>query len=626
MSYRLAAALRFGITVTAVNLIALALFGPGTFATSASFSVISSLYFLDYDGGFRERFGAYSMATLVAFLGMGVGILVQGHIVVIVVAAFVIGFGFAAARAFRGFIARSFIGAQLAFVLAVFTSDAPSHAHELLGGWLLGAILSLFAALTVFPRHHSGVLRSALSAWALAAADYIRTDIANRSVAAENVKLYRDKLDEIDRGDMIAGLWSPRTRALSAMTLQVHEVTGMLDFIPPTVEQEQSQKDLATASSQALENAAAMVLLGAQPREFSSLMKLRDADFDAARQAYSRTRDTAAVSDRLNLRVFSIAAESMEVLSAASQGWKHPQWPLIIEPEHSFMSILKRAFSADSVWFFHGLRTGFALAMSILIATLLGLEHGVWVVMTTLSVISISFSTSASSKTSLGAVWGMLIGVSFSVGLVFINPPMTVFAVVVFLLAIAAKWLLPTNMFLAQLSYTPFAVANATLLGWPEQRGINIERVEDILVGVVVGVVATFLTFPFGMRKLLERSWKRARQDSLVALGELQNSQQTGKPVDPVVINEQALSFASATDAVDTVFAGSVKLGPELKLVVERQRWLNLAMLLQMGVQHLEDVRAQLPAGDPGIAVIETWTTTAFDDLKKAEPPASVIT
>jgi uncharacterized membrane protein YccC len=551
---------------------------------------------------------------------------VEGHTAVIVVAAFIIGFGFAAARAFRGFIARSFIGAQLAFVLAVFTTDTPSHSGELLGGWLLGAAVSLIAALTVFPRHHSGVLRKALSEWALAVSQYIRADSAQRQKALELVQQKRSMLDSVDRGDMIAGLWSPRTRALSAMSLQVHQVTDTLSLIAPTEDREQSQHELAQVSSQALENAAEMVLLGATPREFSALMSVRDADFDAARKQYQQTRDQSAISRRFDLRILSIASESMEVLSAASQGWKHPSWPLIVEPEHSFSSIVRRAFSADSVWFFHGLRTGFALAVSILIATLLGLEHGVWVVMTTLSVISISFNTSASAKNALGAVWGMLLGVTLSVGLLAINPSWTLLAVVVSVLAVTAKWLLPTNMLLAQMSYTPFAVANATLLGWPEQRGVNIERAEDILVGVLVGVVATILTFPFGMRKLLERSWKRARQDAVTALEQTQNSLSSGTPVNPQVIHEQALSFASAADAVDTVFAGSVQLGPELTVVIARQRWLNLAMLCQMGVQHLEDVRLTLPPGDPGIPVIESWANTAFEDLKKVEPPARVNT
>lgn len=626
MSPRLAAALRFGITISVVNLLALGFFGPGTFATAASFSVISSLYFLDFDGSVRERLGAYSAATLVAFLGLGIGALVEGHTVVIVVAAFVIGFGFAAARAFRGFIARSFIGAQLAFVLAVFTTDAPSHAIELLGGWLLGATLSLIAALTVFPRHHSGVLRSALSEWALAVARYIRADSTERTNALNLVQEKRRQLDSVDRGEMIAGLWSPRTRALSSMSLQVHQVTDMLSLIAPSEHQSPSEQDLAQASSQALENSAEMVLLGATPRSFSNLMSARDADFDAARKEYQETGNQSAISRRFALRILSIASESMEVLSAASQGWKHPSWPLIVEPEHSLSSIVRRAFSADSVWLFHGLRTGFALAASILIATLLGLEHGIWVVMTTLSVISISFNTSGSTKNALGAVWGMLIGVTLSVGLLSINPSWTFLAVVVTGLAAAAKWLLPTNMLFAQMSYTPFAVANATLLGWSAQHDINVERAEDIVVGVLVGVIATILTFPFGMKKLLERSWKRARHDALVALDQTQNSLRSGRPVNPQVIHEQALSFASATDAVDTAFAGSVKLGPELSEVIARQRWLNLAMLCQMGVQHLEDVRLTLPASDPGIPIIESWATTAFEDLKKVEPAEKVNT
>lgn len=618
MSPRLAAALRFAFTISAVNLLAYGLFGPGTASTSASFAVISSLYFLDYDGSTRERVGAYSASALVAFLGLGVGIVVSGHTLSIVIAAFIIGFGFAAARALRGFIARSFIGAQLAFVLAVFTQDAPAHSAELFTGWGLGAVISLIAALTIFPRQHSGVLREALSAWALAAAHYVRASDETRSAATQQLQQRRDALNSVDRGDMIAGLWSARTRSLAAMVLQVHQVTALLDLIPQ--HRHHSQSALAEESAHALENAAAMVRIGAVPHEFSSLVHAREADFEQARQLFAKTANKQDIAQRLDVRVFSIASESMEVLAAASQGWKHPSWSLIIEPEHSLISVIKRALRTDSVWLFHGLRTGFALAASILIATLLGLDHGVWVVMTTLAVINISYTTSGSAKTALGAVAGMLSGVLFSVGLIYLNPSWAVMAVAVTGLAILAKWLLPTTQLFAQMSYTPFAVANATLLGWPEQHGINIERAEDIFVGVVVGVLATILTFPFGMKKLLTRSWNRARTDALAALEQVTRAVRENEPVDSHLARAQSLSFSSATDVVDTVFVGSVKLGAEFTVVVERLRWLNLALLGHIGIAHLWEMQKNLPPADPGCDVVQLWSQEAWDSIVASEP------
>ena len=196
MNQRIAGAIRFAITIALVNISALMIFGSGTATTAASFATISSLYFLDYDGGARERIGAYSASVAVAMIGLFLGIFVQNNLVATVCVAFLIGFCFAVARAFRGLIARSFIGAQLAFVLAVFTSQAGSHGIELIQGWLWGAILSLVAALVIFPRHHSGKVRRALSQWCLAVAEYVESPNTLRPATLSLVERSVKELEE----------------------------------------------------------------------------------------------------------------------------------------------------------------------------------------------------------------------------------------------------------------------------------------------------------------------------------------------------------------------------------------------------------------------------------------------
>ncbi|MEY4102138.1 MAG: hypothetical protein RIR88_272, partial [Actinomycetota bacterium] len=186
------------------------------------------------------------------------------------------------------------------------------------------------------------------------------------------------------------------------------------------------------------------------------------------------------------------------------------------------------------------------------------------------------------------------------------------------LLALLARWLLPTNGFLAQLSYTPLAVINVAMLGWPTRHGLTIVRVEDIVVGVLVAITATALTFPFGMKKLLEAVWRSARDAASAAIAATRAALESGSEIPANLVRAQALTFASATDAVDTVFAGRVQLGPELRVIEQRQRWLNLAILCQVGVAGLVQDRAALPPGDPGIKVLDAWGNDAFEALEKA--------
>jgi uncharacterized membrane protein YccC len=365
-----------------------------------------------------------------------------------------------------------------------------------------------------------------------------------------------------------------------------------------------------------------MFTLKGHPAAFAAVPEARQAEFEAARQRVtSMSEDDATVEmrERFHLRVLSIGAESAQVLAAASHGWSHPEWPLLVEPEHSIPSLIRRTFKSDSVWLFHGIRTAIALAGAILIATLIGLEHGVWVVMTTLSVINVSFTTSGSSRNAVSAVSGVLVGIAGSALILSFTHEWWLLAIVVPVLALIARWSLPTNPFLAQLTYSPFAVLNVALLGWPTPHGLNIIRFEDILVGVAVAIVATGLTFPFGLKRLLETSWTDARAAAIAALGATRAAISTGAVIPSAVTRAQALTFASATDAVDTVYSGGVRLGAEAAAIELRQRWLNLAILCQVGVSHLVETRRTLPTGDPGIRVLTMWADDAFDVLAETE-------
>lgn len=623
MNQRIAGAIRFATTIAFVNVTALMIFGSGTATTAASFATISSLYFLDYDGSVRERIGAYSASVLTAMIGLILGIFVQNSLLATVSIAFLIGFCFAVARSFRGLIARSFIGAQLAFVLAVFTSQAGSHGIELIQGWLWGAILSLVAALVIFPRHHSGKVRRALSQWCLAVAEYVESPNTLRPATLSLVERSVKELEESNPGDMVAGLWSRRTRALAAMSLHVRQTTEFLELVPPVLDIDSEQIELSRATAQGFRSAAKMVLLEGTPLAFAPVVQARLQDFEAERRRVAQLGNTKAshgVENRFNLRVLSIAAESVQVLAAASHGWPHPEWPLVVQPEHSITSLLKRTFRTDSVWLFHGLRTGLALAGAIAIASLMGLEHGVWVVMTTLSVINISFTATGTTKTAGQILLGVLGGFCISALIIFTVHEWWLMAILVPLLALWTKWSLPDNAMVAQLTYTPFAVANVALLGWPSPRGLNFVRAEDILIGVAVAVVATLLTFPFGMRKLLEATWLRAQSTAITALEATKNALFDQTPLLPEFAREQAIAFAEAVDAVDAAFSNSGIKGDRARLVLSRQQWLNLAILCQIGVAQLAQHRTELPDSDPGIIVLCEWGNQAFKAIDHARP------
>ncbi|MGV1033709.1 MAG: FUSC family protein [Microbacteriaceae bacterium] len=622
MNPRLAAALRFGLTVAVVNLAALGLFGAGAAATAASFASIAALYFLDYDGSTRERLSAFGLSTVVGLAGVLLGAAVAGALLAVAVSAFVVGFGFTVARAYRGLVARSFVGAQLAFVLAVFTEHARAELPLLLGGWLFGSAIAIAAALVLFPRRHTGLLRAALSRWCLAAAELLRAEPSAQAAALASLRERFDELTALDRGESIAGLWSNRTRALAGMRLQIGQLNTALDSIVLTA----TQSELAEASAEGFERAAQLVRAGATAQPLVSVDTARERDLAAQAEHYAATassnleRARADVAEQFGTRVLSIGAESLQVLASTSQGWPHPDWALALEPEHTVASLGRRALRADSVWRYAGLRTGLALAGAATIAMLLGLEHGVWVVMAALAVINVSVTSRGASRTAAQTVIGVLGGVLIAGLLITVLPDWWMLAVTVPLLAGLAKWLLPAGPLLAQLSYSPFAVLNVAMLSWPSPHGLTVVRFEDISIGAAVALIATVLTFPFGMRRLLERSWQHAQTAAHSALLATQQFLQGGPVVPPALRQAQAQSFAANSDTVDTVYAGGVQLHDFGRLTLNRQRWLALALLAQAGLDQLAEQQLGFTTNDPRRAVIAIWADSSETVLREHAP------
>lgn len=622
MNPRFGAALRFGLTLGVVNLGALWLFGSGAAATAASFAVIGSLYFLDYDGTTVQRMSAFGLSTLVGLAGVCVGALAALSLPSSVIAAFLIGLGFWLARAFRGLVARSFIGGQLAFVLTIFTSHASEQLPQLLLGWAFGSVAALVAALVLFPRQHSGALRRALSNWCLAAAELLRSTPTNRAAARATLDQRRAELDALDPTESIAGLWGRHTRALASMRLQVDEFSGYLQLAESVFD---TGAPLAQQVAEAFTRAGELVLPAAAQQPLIQLQSARDDDLTQAVQRFGHDRQgDAAQAERsaqahLGIRVSSLVAESLQVGAADSHGWPHANWSLGFEPEHRVRDLAARTVRHDSVWLRTGLRSGLALAGATLIALLMGLEHGVWVVMTTLAVINLAASARDTSRGVLWNVLGVLAGVAVSAAIITVARDWWMLAGLVPLLAVLAKWWLPAGGFIAQASYTPLAVVNVAMLSWPTPHGLDVVRVEDILIGAVVALVATVLTFPFGMRRLLDRSWLSAQQAAEQALTATRSWLDAGIPVPPALVLNQQREFAAHTDAVDAVLAGQHQLDTEQRLSTERERWLVLAVLCQIGVAELGNQAHQSNAAEL-TGLMQVWADEAFAELQQALP------
>lgn len=620
---RLGGAIRFAVVLVAVNLAAIALFSGGPAPTFASFSVVASLYFLDFDGTIRERFGAYAVSTLFGIAGIVIGLAVAGNIVAVCMTALVVGFVFAAARAFRGFIARAFVGVQLAFVLTVVTAHPQAHAAELVIAWVFGAAVSLVAALVLFPRHHSGVLRRALSHWCAAAAQLARAVANAESIDLTSIAAAYQELESVDRTHAIAGLWSPRTRALAEMNRGAQQLTTYFSERPSSRVHSLADRELFAQIAEALQCASQTVLPNSAAIESVDMIRARHEHTDAVialAQAQPGPDAVDRAADAIDARVASFAAEGLQYLAAVSRGAR--QTNKVTPTDSSSIAMRSRSvFQANSVWLFNGIRTGIALAAALLIAHVMGLEHGVWVVMATLSLISITQTSRGTTSNALTTMIAVTLGVLISVVLLQLHLPWVGMVCVVLLAAFTAKWFFFNSVFAGQMSYTPFAILNVAMLSWPTPSGLAEVRLEDIAVGLLVAVGATLLAFPFGMKRLLGTAWNDASTviDESIATSNYEWAR--GALDSSSVRNQATIAIDLYADAVDSVQVDRSSKNPVGTLCTHRDEWLALTEFYLSGVEAFElrrNGRALPSELQTALNSVSVHTGGAIDAIKRA--------
>src|SRR5205807_1192575 len=144
-------------------------------------------------------------------------------------------------------------------------------------------------------------------------------------------------------------------------------------------------------------------------------------------------------------------------------------------------------------------RAALGLALGVLVARLLGLEHAFWVVLGTMSVLR--SNALATGRTTIQALAGTLLG--FAVGglftLTFANDPFVLWVaapIAVFLAAYAPS---AVSFVAGQAAFTVLLLILFNLLtpvGWQ----VGLVRIEDVAVGSAIGVVAGTLLAPRGAR------------------------------------------------------------------------------------------------------------------------------
>jgi uncharacterized membrane protein YccC len=513
---------------------------------AALLSVFGSFAFLlmvDFSGPPRARLLDFTLLLGSGLVLVAGGTLASEHPAAAVVGTLVIAFGLLFGSVVSPAAAAATTAALLLWVLPVAIPAGASSVLPRLGGLLLGASLSVAAALLFLPPASRSPLRRGLvdALSALAELALVGTPDGPPPGPA------RDRARATVR-DVRAGF--SRSPSLPAGAGRAQDalcrLVGRLEWLEDLGQQvaaggpEAVSLELQVAASRTLAAAATALEAGAdrsgRPTAPGAELARAAADMGARRDESIRAAvdqvvarglpaappgDTAQtlmafVDPTFAARALSIAtgqvAEDVLVTATVRPGGRLGAWL-------SGAVIRLRAHATlGSVWLHNALRGALGIGLAVLVVEVTAVAHGFWVVLGTLSVLrSNALGTGASAVRALaGTVAGVAVGslLLWPLG----HHPAALWAI--FPVAVLLAGLTPALGSLAagQAAFTVVVLILFRILE-PEGGSVGLVRLEDVALGCVVAAVVGLLFWPRGARRALSRTLAQAYAAGSAYLG-----------------------------------------------------------------------------------------------------------
>jgi uncharacterized membrane protein YccC len=496
-------------------------------ATFAVFGCFALLVLADFGGPRRARAAAYAATTVAGVALIALGTSVSSSAAVGAVLMLAIGFSLSFAGVFGGYLAAAQPALLLAFVLAVAIPAPVSSIPARLDGWLLAGGVSTLAGVFFWPWFERETLRRRAAEACLAMADLVE-GLRRDPPEGELTRLRESARTTVDaaRSAYAGTSMRPagptrRHRAFVELLTQLEQIGDIID--QPFHQQHPAMRAcieegdrLAAAVTGALRGSAAVLTGGAAPdiRAVDDAWRAHRAALDRWAVDELRTGRPAeevlqAIDVDHTLRVvayITLALSANAVIAAGGQPDRDVALPAAVprlEGAQGIATRIARTLRTDlepsSTVLRNSLRLAVGLAVSVLLARVLGLGHAFWVVLGTLSVLrSNALGTGRSTVEALiGTVIGFVAGGLFA-ALAGNNTVLMWLAlpIALFLAAYAASAI---GFVAGQAAFTLTVIIIFNLLS-PAGWQVGLVRVEDVALGTGISVVAGLLLWPRGAR------------------------------------------------------------------------------------------------------------------------------
>jgi uncharacterized membrane protein YccC len=522
-------ALRAAIVVPIAAAVSFAVGGGSQTPLFTIFGSVALLIMVDFPGNRPARALAYCGLGFNGAVLITLGTLVAPHPWLSVALMFVLG----VAVIFAGVLSETVAAGQratlLMFVLPACTPVGP--VPERLLGWMIALAICVPAALFLFaPRHHDE-LRAHAARVCNRLADRLEGTASGREVTKA--------MNALDATFLGADY---RPVALTAGSRALVRVVDDLGWLSDRITDDTggllgAMKDPAV---RVLRDSAAVLRLPSVAERSARSADLRDALTELRSVSLGRYRDDitellgepgdkAAVAvgrELLNRRTIAATiAVTGRIIRNAAAADARPVWARVlgrqlpdtgaadwVMPETIAVAAITKGFLATrAVVLRNSVRTGLGLALAVAVTHVFPVEHGFWVVLGAMSVLRSSALTTGTRV--LRAVAGTAVG--FVLGAVVIEllgvDPVVLWTLLP-IVAFGSAYVPEVASFVAgQAAFTMMVLINFNLIvptGWQ----LGLIRVEDVVVGAMVGIVVSVLLWPRGATAAVSKAIEEARE------------------------------------------------------------------------------------------------------------------
>ncbi|MCV7032010.1 FUSC family protein [Mycobacterium sherrisii] len=637
-------AARAGITVPVAAALGLVTAGGTEAPLYALLGAFWLMIFTDFPGNRQNRAVGYLGLGVNGFVLIAAGTAVSSRLWFAVALTFVLG----AAVTLAGVVSETMSAGQRAtLLLYLWPASTPSGpVDQRLLGWAIALATCVPAALFLLPARHRGRLRdhAARACVALASrlrgtgsdadvvaamdalhANYLATNVRPAGLTAgsqalvrvvDNLQLIRDRL-----ADVHSAALGPMTQPAIAV---LEECSKVLLWSSP------AQRDLDRA---ALDRAVIHLrsVEGSCYRD-EVVWILSEIDDAAAiatgRQVLSRRTITTAVALTGSVVAAAAAADARPVWARAL-GLRLPKTASAARliPEPLAVAAIPTAFLATrAVSARNSVRTGAGLALAVAVSHLFSVQHGFWVALGAMIVLG-SSALSTGTKV-IRAVTGTAVGVAVGGALIAafgVDPKMLWLLLPV---AVFSATYLPQRSFAAGQAAITMTVLVILNLIAPTGWRIGLLRIEDVVLGSTVAIVASLLLWPRGATAAITELIRAALQANAGYLHAAVLRVTGGATDDPVaVLGYVAMAADRAVD--DAVRHYLSETGSEADLRTPVVQAANRITRLRL----TSDVIAEVPPAQPrsayanARAVLEAHARSMSAKLRgeSVHPPRPII-